>query len=125
MAGAYPYWTADEDARLIRMCHGKVIRGEEGWLIIADEFPGRSLYAVRQRHLTLRYKASGIKRQPRPRHQRPKHDAANALRKRTMPAPPMPSRPACPMPASLTAWIFGDPLPGRSALDQRNAVVSA
>lgn len=115
MAGAYPCWTSDEDDRLRKICAGRIIRGEAAWQEIADDFPGRSFYAVRQRWLTLRNEAAGIKRERSPRARPPK------AQKRTMPSPPVPERLPEPMYTSLTAFLLKDPLPGRSALDKMRA----
>jgi hypothetical protein len=112
-AGAYKCWSAEEDERLLALCHGKVIHGEEAWWQIAEGFPGRSRCAVQQRHLTLRMRAAGIKRShpPRPR--------PISSRERKMPDDTPPPRPVFLQHYDLTAAFFGDPLPGRSALDQK------
>jgi hypothetical protein len=114
-AGAYPVWSADEDARLLAACQGKAISGNAAWQKIAEGFPGRSFCAVRQRHLTLRQRADGIERD-------------RAYRTRAKPqirtVPDRKNKPDRPQRAehlTLTSALLGDPLPGRSALDRRRA----
>lgn len=119
MAGAYPRWNAEEDALLRELCAGRIIRGEAGWLQVTERFPGRSFFAVRQRWLTLRSADAGIKRD-RSQPVRPPRE-----QKRVMPSPPVPARLPVVNHKTLTAAFFGDPLPGRSALDQRNTGASA
>lgn len=119
MRGAYPLWTAAEDAKLLEACEGRTIQGAEAWKQLADEsFEGRSHYAVRERYLVLRKLGAGIVR-PRVRSERPKH-----LRVRM---PPKLETIPDPMPPveykTLTAAFFRDPPPGRSALDKMRAGV--
>lgn len=116
--GAYPLWTDAEDAKLLAACEGRTIQGTEAWKRLADDFQGRSPYAVRQRYLVLRNLAAGIVRQ-RVRSERPKR-----LRIRM---PVKPEAIPAPLPPveykTLTAAFFRDPPPGRSALDKRRAGV--
>jgi hypothetical protein len=113
-AGAYVLWTPAEDARLRDLCEGKTIRGDDAWMVLGEEFPGRSYVSCRQRWLTLRNIAKGVKRvrldRPRKRNR--------AMR--IMPADRLPLPPPLPEHRTLTAAFFGDPLPGRSALDRRS-----
>ena len=114
MSGAYPIWTPEEDALLLQKLQGGPGKGEAFWIALAEHFPERSFYAVRQRWLTLRNKAKGIKPNRHPLKPRP-FDREHARR---MPEPrPVPK--ALPDYNDLTAAFFGDPRPGRSALDQR------
>lgn len=112
-SGAYPIWTAEEDARLIEICAAASVQGIAAWRAVAEEFPGRSYFAVRQHYLTLRQKAAGVTRTRRKERPAPE-------RSRQMPAS-VPSASTIPATEhlSLTAALCGDPLPGRSALDQK------
>lgn len=115
-AGAYPKWSAEEDAKLLAACKGNIIRGEASWVKIAEGFPGRSFYAVRQRYLTLRNQIAGVVRD-RDRKSRPivpRKRAPVVARFQPVPA----SRAAH---KTLTSALLGDPLPGRSALDRKRA----
>lgn len=118
-AGAYPVWTADEDARLLTECHGRVIQGHAAWREIAEGFPGRSFYAVRQRYLTLRNHAAGIVRE-RDHRARPVRSVKRGPVKKQAPPKPQPTFEY----ETLTAAFFRDPPPGRSALDNRLAGIS-
>lgn len=113
--GAYPLWTGEEDARLLAACESRSVLGTEAWQKISADFPGRSMYAVRQRYLVLRNLAAGIVRQ-RVRSERPKR-----LRVR-MPVKPEAIPPRLPPVEykTLTAAFLGDPPPGRSALDKKH-----
>lgn len=116
-------WSAAEDALVRELCLDKNISGLEAWREIAGRFPGRSVYAVRQRLLTLRMLADGTKRPRQPKLAR----AAKGRRRRSkLDVEPtlsvQPPRPTSPAPVNLTAWVFGDPLPGRSALDQKRGM---
>lgn len=111
MAGAYPCWTDDDDAQMREACAGRTIRGKAAWQKVADGFPGRSYCAVRQHWLELRNKDAGIIRD-RTGYVRPARE-----RKRKMPRPTTPERLPVVNHQSITAAHFGDPSPGRSALD--------
>lgn len=115
-AGAYPVWTTDEDARLLKACDAGAVQGIKAWQKLAESFPGRTFYAVRQRYLWLRNQAAGIVRD-RDRNARP-------LRPKKRPPAGVKAHPE-PLPyfeyATVTAEFFKDPPPGRSALDKRNA----
>lgn len=115
-AGSYPTWSPDDDARLLARCAARQVKGEQAWRAIAEHFPGRSFFAVRQRYLILRMKAAGIARN------RKRKSRAVKGRKRFAPtASPLQLRPLLPEHKTLTAAFFGDPLPGRSALDQKRS----
>ncbi len=113
------FWPAADDALLMKRWAGRAVVGEEGWKAIAEGLSlPRTWQSCRQRVQYLRRKASGIapkKREPRERkvngriYQRDKMQEPLAY---------------LPQPASITAALFGDPLPGRSALDQRQAGLS-
>ena len=117
--GAYPLWTGEEDAKLLAACEGRTIQGTEAWNRLAESFPGRSPYAVRQRFLVLRNLAAGIVRQ-RVRSERPKRLRIRMpVKPETIPAPLPPVEYK-----TLTAAFFRDPPPGRSALDKMRAGVT-
>lgn len=118
-AGPHPFWSAEEDKRVLELCQH--VSGEQAWREVAERFPGRTHYAVRQRFLTLRNRAAGIKRE--------RTDSERPIRtqKRTIVgAAPivLQTPPDLPPPASLTAFLLGDPLPGRSALDQKRGGIA-
>ena len=114
--GAYPCWTKDEDDRLLSICSRAPIKGIEAWQKVVDEFPGRTLVAVRQRYLVLRNLAAGIVR-VRTRPAKPKgRQIRSPFKPIAMPPAPPPVEYK-----TLTAAFFRDPPPGRSALDKRNA----
>lgn len=99
---------------MLALCQG--VSGEQAWRAVAEHFPGRTHYAVRQRFLTLRNRAAGIK------HERKDSERPIRTKKRKIAtaAPVMlQAPPDLPPPHSLTAFLLGDPLPGRSALDQK------
>lgn len=114
-AGAYPKWSTEEDAKLLAACKGNIIRGEASWVKIAEGFPGRSFYAVRQRYLTLRNQIAGVVRD-RDRKSRP-----IVPRKRAAVVTRFQRAPALVAHKTLTSAFFGDPIPGRSALDRKRA----
>lgn len=106
-------WSTEEDDLLRQLCAGDKVKGP-GWLDLPQYFAGRTVGACQQRWIVLR---DG----PKPAHTR-----------KAQPLKPLPLREASlqqpidlPKPASLTAFILGDPLPGRSALDRRLAAHSA
>jgi len=110
---ASPPWHVDEDARLLDIIgrDGKP-RGDAAWARLAQaEFPGRTYGALRQRFLALRKRAAHVAKMPfrYASSRKPKNPHGY-----TMQAPPS----SLPEHDSLTAAFFGDPLPGRSALDR-------
>lgn len=120
-AGPYPVWTPEEDARLLEKLAGRQGLGQKFWIGFAEEFPGRSFYALRQRYLVLRMAAEGRKRiyPPKPRvttgrERRTQRQIVHAALHARKAAERL-------QPASLTAALLGDPLPGRSALDRKRA----
>lgn len=115
-AGAFPMWTPEEDARLLKKLRGRTGLGQDFWIRLADQFPQRSFHAIRQRYLTLRMQEAGIKRE---RHPRPRTTKAHQT-PRTKPEPKI-VRPPTPHHVNLTAFLCGDPLPGRSALDEKRS----
>jgi len=117
-------WSAAEDEKLTALCKGHSTSLSAGWEEIAQHFEGRSYLACRQRWLNLRRKESGapVRVRVTPRRANGRVISA-AVAKNTMQVAPSPG--ALPSHASLTSAIFGDPLPGRSALDQKRAGVPA
>jgi hypothetical protein len=116
--GPYPAWTDAEDRRLLDKLDGRQGVGQEFWIEFAAEFPARSFYAVRQRYLTLRQKASGLPPKPRVRHT---HPVKSQKHRRFTGQEPVVAVPPQPPHETLTAFLCGDPLPGRSALDQKRS----
>lgn len=118
--GAYPRWTKEEDDRLLSICSGRQIARVAGWEKVAEEFPGRSAVAVRQRYLELRNRAAGIVR-TRVRSSQAEVTLLRPPVKRDHPVP-------APLPpveyTTLTAAFFRDPPPGRSALDKMRAGIT-
>lgn len=104
-----PSWSPTEDAKLPAI--GDVPRRmtREHWQAIAEQIGNnRTWMACRQRYLDLRRKE----------HHRGERKANGRIDRRTeMQQPPAPH--TLPRPVSITAAVFGDPLPGRSALDKR------
>lgn len=103
-----PDWTAAEDARLVELLEAKRPWGEIaaaiGRSIGACTARRYALRSARRRNRANRDRAPGIAWPAR------KEAEATALAMRAA---------ALTAPRSLTAEIFGDPLPGRSALDRR------
>lgn len=110
-------WTQDDDDRMTALCTGRDLVGADRWEPIAEHFPGRSFLACRQRWLYLRNKLAG-----KPMTRAPKKRTTAARSHKEMVAAKRENRQQ-PLPEirhmSLTAALCGDPLPGRSALDQR------
>lgn len=104
-----PHWSPAEDAQLPAI--GDVPRRmtREHWQAIAEQVGNnRTWMACRQRYLDLRRKE----------HHRAGRKANGRIDRRTVMQEP-PSAAALPRHTSLTAAFFGDPPPGRSALDRR------
>lgn len=115
-AGPYPVWTQDEDDRLLKACAGDAIQGIKAWQELAEAFPGRTFYAVRQRYLSLRNQAAGIvrDRDRMSRPIRPQKRAPAGIKAHPEPLPPAEYE-------TITSAFFKDPPPGRSALDKMRA----
>lgn len=113
---ASPPWLPAEDEKLLAICAEKQIVGPAAWAEVAESFYQRTPCALRQHYLALRNKAKGKTEKEIRNQQRAK---ICATRQATMQDPIVPH--ARPQHASLTAAVFGDPLPGRSALDRRGA----
>ncbi|MDI1264997.1 MAG: SANT/Myb-like DNA-binding domain-containing protein [bacterium] len=110
---ASPPYSLDEDARLKRICSDECPAGEAGWTKISTQFPGRTALALRQRFLMLRKREAGT---PPRRRVRDSVGTNDAQRRVTMQEPIAEAK--LPRHTTLTAAVFGDPLPGRSALDR-------
>ncbi len=113
-------WSKQDDAKLVKLCeHYTKHRAKipmRTWQIIAAEFPGRSVGSVRLRYGALKaakegrcYAPSRNERAANPRYVR------SVERSDTPRQAPQP----LPLPTSITAFVCGDPLPGRSALDKK------
>ncbi len=111
------FWPAEDDAKLMAACGGRAVVGEAGWRAIAERMSlPRTWQSCRQRAGYLHRKATGTA--PKPRKPRERKVNGRIFRSREgMQDPPAPG--SIPQPASITAALFGDPLPGRSALDKR------
>lgn len=135
------YWSDAENAKLIELRDAHRL----DWRSIAEELPGRGANACQgQYYAEMRRRKSGLKRvlkigehRPTRRVDRPAVDAAAKP-----PAGPVALAPAVRMPLldglreraelhlriaerGLTAAFFGDPPPGRSALDERTRAAGA
>lgn len=118
---AWRAWSREDSAKLLKL-HTEA-KGDRTnvrirtdiWQQIAVHFPGRTLKAVRNHHANLMTLANG-KSRGRYRVTNPKFVVRNpediTLRQNPIALPPH---------ATITAFVFGDPLPGRSALDQKRA----
>ena len=108
-------WTPHEDTKLLDLIKGRQRLSTAEWEAVGKNFPDRSIHAIRNRYSYLRAIATGnltprrSGRAVNARHIR--HNAEDiALRANPIDLP---------YPASITAFVFGDPLPGRSALDKK------
>lgn len=100
-------WTAEENIALLS--DGRKVRTTRAeWHVIAKQFPGRTMESCRQQFYKLRALPNGAVMQRKP------YPAREPRRTVEMQAPQ-----ALPAHTCITAAFFGDPLPGRSALDQR------
>lgn len=120
-------WTPEEDALLEQLGDGPATR--EAWGVLAAErFPGRSLHSCRCRYYLLQKRSLGIAETPRERGRAStrkghltfagKVDGEAEVLERVKAARDL-------YHPTITGYVFGDPLPGRSALDRRNAGASA
>ena len=119
-------WSDEDSKKLVKLCKASerpFVRDQlkisnADWEKIAKIFPGRSPVGCKQRYGFMKAKAEGrvaatyykTKDQYRTREE---------IKQRYSP------REAIPLPASITAFVFGDPLPGRSALDRKREGASA
>jgi hypothetical protein len=106
-------WSEIEDQTLLDLCAMRTFIGD-AWREVAAKFEGRSPVACRQRYRLLRRKAAGEPLPERPQRQR----RYNGRKCREA----LSRLPETVHHVSLTAEIFGDPLPGRSALDRRQQI---
>lgn len=102
-------WNAEEDALLMQLLGTMTVVSFETWQSIKPQFPSRTLPAIRMRWTSLKLGTEAKRRK--------------ALNGEAKPLPAIRTRMQIPrdlpLPASLTALICGDPIPGRSALDIR------
>lgn len=107
-----PAWSTTEDARLLEITAAAPVKGDAAWReVAAKNFPGRSPNAVQQRVVTLRNKAKGIDRDYSHSDWRLKERAVGTAAAQIAAA-------SAAQHTTLTAFLCGDPLPGRSALDK-------
>lgn len=108
-------WSVYERRRLLKL--GAL---DQPWNVVARAFPGRSADACKVQFNIMRRKARGLPVAadkpraiigPRVRH------TADDVRFSAAPRQPEPDY------ADLTSAFFGDPRPGRSALDQKRAAM--
>jgi hypothetical protein len=110
-------WTEADDALLSQLCeHQSTALLHPNWHEIAKHFIGRSGLACRQHWLKLRAGAGGAAPRVRMTEWRANGRISKAAKARIQPPPA-----AAPPHTSLTAAVFGDPPPGRSALDRKRA----
>ena len=109
----YP-WSDEDSEKLFELCKTRLWGDGEAWMAIAAQFPGRTVSACRHRYDEVkRMKAD----KPSNRERR-KYNYKNVVR--TPEELSVRMKPInLPEPASITAFVFGDPLPGRSALDKK------
>lgn len=110
-----PAWTPQEDARLLALRQQGLT-----WDTIAAALPGRTVNACTARAYSLSERgASGIGKAR-------SSDGVPSQERRSAIARALAARDAAAMaPRTLTAMICGDPLPGRSALDQGSRAAQA
>ena len=115
----YRHWSPQEDQIIRDAAAGHGMAGNDGWQKLALNFPDRSWVACRQRWLNLRRMDSGVP--VRSRRKRDRVVNGRIDRQWENNQGPYQTPRDLPRPRSLTAFICGDPLPGRSALDRRSA----
>lgn len=117
-------WSGEQDALLRELCEAYGRNGIQ-WQEISEQFEGRTPQACKQHWLNMRNQAAGkpqrtrireSEAKPNSRRVRRTREQVVALKQAAMQEPIPPAR--LPQPKSITAFVFGDPLPGRSALDQ-------
>lgn len=105
-------WTEADNARLYETCRHHLHISEWQWREIAKEFEGHTACACQCQYSVLKARAEG---RDRIRHRRD----PNAHYVQSVPKAALAQRrEPLPEPASITAAVLGDPLPGRSALDR-------
>ncbi len=116
------YWTPEEDALLLSFGVNTVA----GWIKIAKEsLPSRTGAACHVRSCMLHQKAKGIEPAPRIRPSKGEYLARVQRVKDEERALAEAETARSQYHPTITGHFFGDPLPGRSALDKRNAGVGA
>jgi Myb-like DNA-binding domain len=114
-------WSNEDSDKLMELCKARTWGDGEAWMAIAAQFPGRTVSACRHRYDEVKRNRAG---KPTNR-ERPKYNYKNVVRTPEELADRLRPPPDLPPPASLTAFLCGDPLPGRSALDKKMQGVSA
>ena len=104
-------WTVAERARLVKCVEAMRYRD---WDVVAESFPDRSPDACKVQYSVTKSRALGAP--PRQYlHERKANGRRNAAFEASLVAPAS----APPPPVSITAAVFNDPPPGRSALDRK------
>jgi Myb-like DNA-binding protein len=107
-------WTEADTTRLTTLVDQ---RSGLNWTEIAERFPGRTPKSCAAHYRAAKLRARGIKRErwsPPPVNPDRVHRTTPLQQPRELP-----------LPATITAYVLGDPLPGRSALDKRMMQQSA
>jgi hypothetical protein len=111
-----PLWTAPEVERLLRLADAH----DRNWQKVALRMPGRTAVACQIRfYMPPHLRVSGLPR-PAP----PPSAASSASDAITARLKTEAARRAALTHTTITAAVLGDPLPGRSALDQKRASIS-
>lgn len=119
--GSFYPWSDEDSDKLMELCKARTWGDGEAWMAIAEQFPGRTVSACRHRHDEVkRNRADKVRHRDRR-----KYNYKNVVRTPEELAVRLQPPPDLPPPASLTAYLCGDPLPGRSALDKKMQGVSA
>jgi hypothetical protein len=118
-------WSAEEDARLVIAGEFLTSRLTEWQDLARKSFPNRTTFAMRVRYSTLCRKAEGL--EPKRRVSRGARGTGFRVEREAEEATALARVEAARslQHHSIGAEMFGDPLPGRSALDKRNAGVGA
>lgn len=114
-------WTPEEDTRLWALVRAaQATGGKFDWHAIAAQMPNRNPDACKQHYFLLKRKEEG-RPERKPYAERERRTRAEIVEARQAPIPET----KWPRHASLTAAICGDPLPGRSALDEKRQALRA
>jgi hypothetical protein len=119
MAPRISSWTKESDDILYSFCKSRLQPGKNGlpsvckqdWDECGKLFPKRSVHACKSRFGELKALAEG-KIPYRKRNRIEREKPGEFVTRMQNPA-------RLPLPSSITAFICGDPLPGRSALDKK------
>jgi hypothetical protein len=117
-AGKWIAWTTEDDEKLRTLCNSLLSPGvngmlcvkKEAWQEITGQLTGHTILSCKHRFRILKDR-QGVKKTYREREKSDNHFVRRSA------ATQNPVR--LPEPISITAAFFGDPLPGRSALDAK------